>query len=111
MRRFLAKSGLAGLLGTYLAADANDRRDGIARIEEQAWKGLDPAWLTENTGIPGDSDYSGFVFAHTASQAGKPGAAFRACPSRIACSRDGATDSQDRVARPARVSFRFALGE
>ncbi len=77
---FLAKSGLAGLLGTYLAADANDRRDGIARIEEQAWKGLDPAWLTENTGIPGDSDYSGFVFAHTASQAGKPGAAFRALP-------------------------------
>jgi hypothetical protein len=76
----LAKSGLLAFLGTYLATDASDRRDGIARIEEQAWKGLDPAWLTENTGIPGDSDYSGFVFAHTASQAGKPGAAFRALP-------------------------------
>ena len=76
----LGKSGLAGFLATYLASDPDDRRDGLARIEEQAWTGLDLAWLRQNTGVPGDSDYTGFVGAHTASQAAKPGAAFRALP-------------------------------
>jgi len=76
----LRKSGLAAFLGSYLATEAGDRRDGVARIEAQAWKGLDPAWLSENAGVPGANDYTGFVGAHTASQAGKPGAAFRALP-------------------------------
>ena len=76
----LQRSGLHAFLGTYLVTDPDDRRDGLARMEEQAWQGLDPAWLSENTGIPGDSDYAGFVGAHTASQAKKPGEAFRALP-------------------------------
>jgi hypothetical protein len=76
----LRKSGLAAFLASYLVSEAGDRRDGISRIEDQAWKGLDPAWLSENAGVPGSSDYAGFVGAHTASQAGKPGAAFRALP-------------------------------
>jgi hypothetical protein len=76
----LAKSGLGAFLATYHAADANDRRDGLLRIEDQTWKPLDPVWLRENVGTPGDSDYSGFVLSHTASRAVKPGAAFRALP-------------------------------
>lgn len=76
----LRKSGLHAFLGGYLAADPDDRRDGVARVEEQPWQGLDPAWLRENAGLPGDGDYAGFVAAHTASQAAKPGAAFRALP-------------------------------
>ena len=76
----LRKSGLAAFLGGYLSSDASDRRDGIARIEAQSWKGLDLAWLSANTGVPGASDYTGFVAAHSASQASKPGAAFRALP-------------------------------
>jgi hypothetical protein len=76
----LRKSGLAAFLGNYLAADAGDRRDGVARIEAQVWKGFDPAWLSENTAVPGASDYTGFVGAHNASQATKPGSAFRALP-------------------------------
>jgi hypothetical protein len=76
----LKKSGLHAFLGNYLVTDPNDRRDGVARIEDQPWKGLDLAWLSENAGMPGDSDYSGFVLAHIASQAEKPGAAFQALP-------------------------------
>ena len=76
----LRKSGLATFLDGYLFTDPGDRRDGIARIEDQTWKGLDAAWLSENTSVPAASDYTGFVDAHTASQAGKPGAAFRALP-------------------------------
>jgi hypothetical protein len=76
----VAKGGLASFVAGYLQTEASDGRGGIARIEEQTWTGLDPAWLSENAGIPGDSDYTGFVFAHTASRARKPGAAFRALP-------------------------------
>jgi hypothetical protein len=76
----LARSGLAAFVGNYLASDANDRRDGIARIEEQAWQGLDPGWLRENTGALTGGDYAGFTTGHTASQAARPGAAFRALP-------------------------------
>jgi hypothetical protein len=76
----LRKSGLAAFLGNYLAAEAGDRRDGVAHIEAQGWKGLDPAWLSENAAVPGANDYTGFVGAHNASQAAKPGSAFRALP-------------------------------
>jgi hypothetical protein len=76
----LAKSGLAALLASHASSGTDDPRDGIVRIEQQPWTGLDPAWLAENAGVPGSSDYTGFVAAHTASQAVKPGAAFRALP-------------------------------
>ena len=76
----LHKSGLSAFLSSYLATDPGDSREGITRVEDQAWKGLDPAWLSENAGVPGANDYTGFVGAHTASQARKPGAAFRALP-------------------------------
>jgi|GEM_PF-641746 len=76
----LQRSGLDDFLGTYLVTDPDDRRDGLARIEERPWQGLDQAWLNKNTGAPGESDYTGFVGAHTASQAVKPGEAFRALP-------------------------------
>ena len=76
----LSRSNLAGWLGRYLQTDAEDRRDGVHRIEDQTWVGLDPTWLRENAGAADGGDYAGFVAAHNASQAAKPGAAFRALP-------------------------------
>ncbi|MBN2574114.1 MAG: alkaline phosphatase family protein [Deltaproteobacteria bacterium] len=82
-KRFAAgvtKSGLAAFLGSYLSSDLGDRRDGVARLQDRPWQGLDPAWLRENTGVAGGGDVAGFVAAHTASQAAKPGLAFFALP-------------------------------
>ncbi len=73
-------SGLGDFVRTYLEAAPDDKRDGVERLEDQAWQGLDHAWLGENALVPGDSDYSGFLSAHLASLAPKPGAAFRALP-------------------------------
>lgn len=75
-----ANGGLGTFLGGYLATGPEDRRGGVARVEERTWTGLDPAWLGENVGIARDSDYTGFLLSHTASQARQPGAAFRALP-------------------------------
>jgi predicted AlkP superfamily pyrophosphatase or phosphodiesterase len=77
----LQKSGLGAFVRGYLATGRkDDKRDGIERLEDLPWQGMDPTWLNENVGIPGASDYAGFIDAHTASQAPKPGAAFRALP-------------------------------
>ncbi len=76
----LASSGLARFVADYLRTEAADPRDGIARLAARPWTPLDPAWSREHSGIPGDSDYTGFVLAHTASQARRPGAAFLALP-------------------------------
>ena len=76
----LRKSGLATFIENYLVIEPGDRRDGVARLQAQPWQGIDPAWLSENTGLPGAGDYRGFVGTHTASQATKPGSAFRALP-------------------------------
>jgi len=76
----LKKSGLATFMRTYLARNKDDKRDGIERVQDQTWKGMDPAWLSKNAAIPGDSDYAGFIDSHTASRAKRPGSAFRALP-------------------------------
>ena len=76
----LHRSGLAAFLENYLVTEPGDRRDGVARLEAQSWQGLDSAWLSEISGLSGAGDYTGFVGAHTASQATKPGSAFRALP-------------------------------
>lgn len=70
---------LSELVRSY-ASDGKDARDGVERLEDQPWKALDPAWVSQYADVPGESDYSGFVAAHVAGLAPKPGAAFRALP-------------------------------
>lgn len=74
-------SGLGRFVHDYLSAAPEDKRNGVERLEDVLWQGLDPVWLRENAGVPDASDYAGFFSAHLASQAPKPGAAFRALPS------------------------------
>ena len=76
----LAANGLANFVRSYCMSSKDDGRDGIERIEDRIWKGINPAWLHENADVPADNDYVGFVDSHSASQAKKPGAAFRALP-------------------------------
>lgn len=76
----MARGGLADFLAGYLASGPDDRRGGIARIEQRPWVGLEPAWLSENAGMPRESGYLGFVLSHVAAHAREPGAAFRALP-------------------------------
>jgi hypothetical protein len=70
---------LGEFVRSYLAT-GKDGRDGVARLEDQVWKPLDFAWVSAKANVPGDSDYVGFVGAHMAGLAPKPGAAFRALP-------------------------------
>jgi len=80
-------SSLASFVRSYRVE--NERRpdarnqnagDGIRRIEDLAWKPLDPAWLSQQPTVSLD-DYSGFAdSSHLASLAPKPGSAFRALP-------------------------------
>jgi hypothetical protein len=70
---------LGDFVRSYLSS-GHDGRDGVARLEEQVWKPLDFAWVSSKAHVPGDSDYAGFVGAHMAGLAAKPGAAFRALP-------------------------------
>jgi hypothetical protein len=79
-RTSLAKSPLAAFVAKYLLADPTDLRDGVARLEDEPWVGLDRAWLRANAGAPAAGDYAGFLDSHTAGHAAKPGAAFRALP-------------------------------
>jgi len=74
-------SGLGEFVRIYLAASPEDKRGGVERLEGQPWQGGEPAWLSENSGVPLGGDYAGFFSAHLASQALKPGSAFRALPS------------------------------
>jgi hypothetical protein len=76
----LAQSGLAAFVRGYRAAESGDSRDGIERLEDAVWVGQSPRWLFAHAGLPVAGDYLGFVASHTAGQAPKPGAAFRALP-------------------------------